>query len=66
MVLIFIATMYIVFAEFCIFSYGFESVNADPLITSSLPQSSPFVWVVEILFMFKLIFTYPLMLFPAN
>jgi proton-coupled amino acid transporter len=38
----------------------------DPLITSALPQDSPFVWVVEILFCLNLVFSYPLMIYPAN
>lgn len=65
-VLLFIGTMYIAFSEFCIFAFGYDSIEASPLITSSLPQDAVFVWVVEILFALNLVFSYPLVIFPAN
>jgi solute carrier family 36 (proton-coupled amino acid transporter) len=65
-VLIFIAVMFIAFGELCIFSFGEAAVNASPLITSALPQTSVFIWIIEILFCFNLIFSYPLVIYPAN
>lgn len=64
-VLCFIFILYIAFSEFCIFSYGEASVSSDPLITASMPQADIIVWIVEILFCFNLVFSYPLMAHPA-
>lgn len=64
-VLIFICILFLVFSEFCIFSFGAVKIGDEPLITEALP-STPFVWVIEILFCLNLVFSYPLVIYPAN
>ena len=72
-VILCVTLLYSFFGEFMIFAYG-ENPNVansfastgSPLITDSLPPSNPWVWVVKILFCFNLIFSYPLVIFPAN
>lgn len=64
-VLIIISTLYIVFSEYCLFVYGVAGLT-DPLITASLPQEDWEVWVIYLLFIVNLIFTYPLVIYPAN
>lgn len=56
--------IYLAFGEFCYFIYG-DALNT-PLITSNLPASSPVSWIIKILFTINLIFSYPLILYPAN
>ena len=65
-VLCFIFVLYIVFSEFSIFAFGHASIGNNPLITQSMPQTSPVVWVLEICFCINLVFSYPLMMHPAN
>ena len=60
-----IALMYIGFSEFCIFSYG-ASTLTRPLITDSLPPQSAVTWIVKIAFSLNLVFSYPLVIHPAN
>ena len=56
--------LYLAFGLFCFFVYG--SALATPLITSNLPPTNPVSWVIKILFCFNLIFSYPLVIYPAN
>jgi proton-coupled amino acid transporter len=65
-VLCFIFVLYIVFSEFSIFAFGQHSIGNNPLITQSMPQDSPLVWCIEICFCLNLVFSYPLMMHPAN
>ena len=65
-VLIFICILFLTFSEFCVFAFGEVAVSKSPLITSALPDGSPFVWVVELLFCLNLVFSYPLVIYPAN
>lgn len=61
-----ITVMYVIFGEFCVFTYsGNLSFMTDPLITGSMPDG-PVSWVVKILFMFNLLASYPLVIYPAN
>jgi len=60
----FITFIYVTFSEFLVFTYGTDLTT--PLITDQLPADSPVVWVIKILFSFNLIFSYPLVIFPAN
>jgi proton-coupled amino acid transporter len=64
MVLITVMALYVFFGEFCLFVYGDEIQT--PLITDNLPRGSPVVWVIKIAFSINLIFTYPLVIYPAN
>jgi len=71
-VVITICAMFIAFGEYCIFSYGNYDAIANPgglenpLIIDSLPAENPAVWMVKIFFSLNLIFSYPLMIAPAN
>jgi len=68
-VLCFIAFLYTSFSLWSIFSFGEYPNNPrgiKTLVTASLPQSQIFVWVVEVLFMLNLIFSFPLAMYPAN
>lgn len=60
----FITFIYVVFSEFLVFTYGTDLTT--PLITDQLPPESPVVWTIKLLFSFNLIFSYPLVIFPAN
>ena len=59
-----VLVVYCFFGEYCLFVYG-DLLN-DPIITANLPPSSVFVWIIKIGFCFNLIFTYPLVIYPAN
>lgn len=66
-----IMAIYIVFPLMTISAYGVynRENNRDGvqmLITASLPQGQIAVWVIEILFILNLIFSYPLVICPAN
>jgi len=65
-----IAVLYIIFSLLTIFAFGIFSPEnphgIQTLITQSLPQTQIFIWCVEIAFIFNLIFSYPLVIFPAN
>jgi proton-coupled amino acid transporter len=63
-VLVTVMVSYVGFGWFCYFIYGNQLV--DPLITANLPKGSPFVWIIKIAFCFNLVFTYPLVIYPAN
>ena len=62
---IFIGAMYVAFSEYCLFAYGARNLTL-PLITSSLPPQSPVTWTVKIAFSLNLVFSYPLVIHPAN
>lgn len=55
---------YVGFGEFCYFIYGSELGKIN-IITELMPATWP-VWALKVIFCFNLIFTYPLMLHPAN
>ena len=62
----FITMMYVIFGELGVFAYSAENTfTSDPLITGSMPDG-PITWVVKILFMFNLLASYPLVIYPAN
>ncbi len=63
MVLLTVLVLYTGFGEYNYFVYG--TSLTDPLITSILDDGA-FVWVIKILFSVNVIFTYTLMIFPAN
>jgi hypothetical protein len=70
-VVISIAALYISFSLLTIFSFGVYDADGNPngirtLVTDSLPQGDRFIWLVEVLFIINLIFSYPLVIFPAN
>ena len=60
-----IAIIYVLFSELCIFSYG-ASTLTKPLITDSLPPQSWVTWIIKIAFSLNLVFSYPLVIHPAN
>ena len=61
----FIAVLYIVFTEYCVFAYGIDKLT-DPLITASLPAQSWVTYAVKVMFSLNLVFSYPLVIHPAN
>ena len=60
-----IAIIYIGFTEFVVFGFGPNTLT-KPLITDSLPPQSIVTYLVKIAFSFNLIFSYPLVIHPAN
>ena len=62
----FIAILYIVFGEFTMLAWGSTEDFNEPLITSSLPETSVVTYILKILFSFNLFFSYPLVIHPAN
>ena len=62
----FIACLYIVFGEFTLLAWGSTEDFKEPLITASLPEESIITYLVKILFSINLLFSYPLVIHPAN
>ena len=60
-----VACMYVVFSEYCLFAFG-PTTLTNPLITNSLPPRSFFTYFVKIAFSLNLVFSYPLVIHPAN
>ena len=58
-----LTTTYVILGEFCYFVYGNDLTR--PLIMSNWDDSKWYVITLKILYCINLIFTYPLMLFPA-
>lgn len=56
--------LYLSFGLYCYFAYG--NLLVLPLITSNFPPTSIFGRIVKILFCVNLLFSYPLMIYPAN
>lgn len=57
---------YIAFGEFCYFIYG-NALGAPGIsIVTQLMGSDVYVRILKVVFCFNLVFTYPLMLHPAN
>lgn len=58
-----ITLIYIGFGQYCIIAYG--DTLTTPLITDKLDAN--FIgWTIKFLFCFNLVFSFPLMLYPAN
>lgn len=57
--------MYLAFGTFNYLIYG-DELSTTPLITKILPQGTPFVAISELIYMFALIITYPLVINPTN
>ena len=64
-VLAFIGVLFLFFSEYMIFGFGYEDVQ-HPLITESLPRKSSVTYLIKIAYCIMLLFTYPLMIYPAN
>jgi hypothetical protein len=63
-VIITVSVIYILFGQFCVISWG-QSLDQSPLITDKLPQNGV-GWGIIILFSINLIFSFPLVLYPAH
>lgn len=61
-----IAILYILFGEFTMIAWGNNDSFDLPLITSSLPTKSVVTYILKILFSINLLFSYPLVIHPAN
>jgi len=61
-----IAVLYICFGEFTMIAWGNNPSFNEPLITSSLPTKSIVTYILKILFSINLLFSYPLVIHPAN
>ena len=71
MTVCFICVLYIGFSEFVLFAYGGYTIDnpdglVQPLIIDSLPPQQLLVWIIKVLFSFNLVFSYPLIIHPAN
>jgi len=60
-----IGFLYVLFSEYCVFSFGPDNLTT-PLITDSLPKKSVITYIVKIAFSLNLVFSYPLVIHPAN
>lgn len=60
-----VLSLYIVFGLMCYFSYG-SHLLISPIITSNLPNHDVFVDIVKVLYCINLVFSYPLVIYPAN
>jgi len=61
-VIITICIIFVSFGQFCVMAWGEELTT--PLITDQLPSEWP-SWMVKALFAINLIFSFPLVLYPA-
>jgi len=58
-----VTVSYVAFGEFCYIIYGSDLTN--PIVTENLPYST-IPQLVKIIFCINLIFSYPLVIYPAN
>jgi len=65
-VIVLVTFIYLFFGNWMYFSFGRERIGENPLITDALPPKDIAVTIVEIIWIINLIFTYPLVLHPAN
>lgn len=63
-VIITVAVLYIGFGQFCVIAWG-STLDESPLITDKLPEGGV-GWSIQILFALNLIFSFPLVLYPAH
>ena len=63
--MVFIGILYVSFPEICVFAFGDEKINT-PIITDVLPPKNWGTWVIKVLFATNLLFSYPLVIHPAN
>lgn len=63
-VIITMFVLYNCFGQLCYFVYG--NLLTSPLITTNLPPGNPVGWFIKIAFCINLIFSYPLIIYPAN
>mmetsp|Transcript_25580 Transcript_25580/g.34194 ORF Transcript_25580/g.34194 Transcript_25580/m.34194 type:complete len:338 (+) Transcript_25580:595-1608(+) len=61
-----IAILYIIFGEFTLIAWGDRKEFDMPLITSSLPKTDIMTYILKIAFSLNLLFSYPLVIHPAN
>jgi solute carrier family 36 (proton-coupled amino acid transporter) len=61
-----LTVFYIFFGNYTYFVYGKTTLSADPLITQILPRGQIPVTAVKVIWIINLIFTYPLVIHPAN
>ena len=59
-----VAVLYISFGQFCVIAWG-STLDESPLITDKLPNDWV-GWSIQILFALNLIFSFPLVLYPAH
>lgn len=59
-----LAVFYVVWTELMVVAWGNQLTT--PLITDQLPQKSVITYILKILFTFNLLFSYPLVIHPAN
>ena len=62
-VILTVCTVYVSFGYFCVVAWGQEMTT--PLITDNLPQG-PVTYIILFLFSLNLVFSYPLVLYPAH
>ena len=60
-----IGLLYVVMSEYWLFAFGPENITT-PLITDALPKRSWVTYAVKVIFSLNLVFTYPLVIHPAN
>jgi len=62
---IFIGFLYVLFPEICVFAFGEEKLST-PIVTDALPPFNYGTWIIKVLFASNLLFSYPLVIHPAN
>lgn len=61
-----ITAVYIFFGNYIYFIYGSVRVGKHPLVTDILPTKNIAVTLIDVIWIINLIFTYPLVLYPAT
>lgn len=65
-VILLITVIYIFFGNLMYFSFGHKRIKEHPLITNVLPNGDIPVALIQAFWIINLIFTYPLVLYPAS
>lgn len=60
-----IGVLYVAFPIICVFAFGDQKIDT-PIITDVLPPKNWGTWIIKVLFASNLIFSYPLVIHPAN
>ena len=65
-VIVLLTIFYVFFGNFTYFVYGSKRLGEHPMITDILPAEDIAVTLIDVIWIVNLIFTYPLVIHPAN
>lgn len=65
-VLVLLNSIFVVFGALMYFSFGREKVSSSPLITDILPSEDIAITIIEVIWIFNVVVTFPLVFHPAH